>query len=69
LAVPQSKEKRSLEYELCRVLGGCEAVQQPLGAVARQDQIEVFLGRVSVLLEPSPDRRGAVDGHAVMAST
>src|SRR4051794_13101757 len=67
LAVPQREEQRALEDELRRVLGARQAVQQPLDAVARQDQVEVFLSGVRVLLEPGPDRRGTIGSHAVMA--
>ena len=62
LAVPQGEEQRTLKDELRRVLGGRQAVQQSLDAVLSQDQVEVFLRRVSVLLEPGPDRHGAVGG-------
>ena len=68
LVVPELEQQRALEQEVRCVLGDGQPVQQAFQAVPGQGQVEVLLRRVGVLLEPGADRRGAVGGHAVMAS-
>ena len=68
LAVPELEQQCTLEQEVRCVLGDGQSVEQAFQPVPGQGQVEVLLRRVVVLLEPGADRRGAIGGHAVIAS-
>ena len=68
LPVPELEQQCTLEQEVGRMVRDRQPLQQPLQAIACQDQVEVLLRCVRVLLQPRTDRRCAVCGHAVIAS-